>query len=36
VIKLFVVKCFRELKHDETISSITEEEAILESFYEKG
>lgn len=30
------MKCFRELKHDETISSLTEEEAILESFYEKG
>jgi len=31
-IKLFVVKCFRNISYDKTISSLTEEEAIFLSF----
>ena len=33
MIKLFVVKCFRKLSFDKTISSLTEEDAILLSFF---
>ncbi|WP_394296897.1 hypothetical protein [Methanosarcina siciliae] len=33
--KLFIVKCFRNLSFDKTISSLTEEEAILLSFYDE-
>ena len=37
MIKLSIVKCFRKLSYDKTISSLTEEEAILLSFfYESG
>ncbi|AKB57659.1 hypothetical protein MSBR2_1143 [Methanosarcina barkeri 227] len=36
MIKLFVVKCFRQLSYDKTISSLTEEEAILLSFYDEN
>jgi len=36
MIKLFVVKCFRNLSYDKTISSLTEEEAILLSFFDDG
>ena len=36
MIKLFVVKCFRKLSYDKTISSLTEEEAILLSFLMKN
>ena len=35
MIKLFVVKCFRKLSFDKTISSLTGEEAILLSFLMK-
>jgi hypothetical protein len=35
MIKLSVVKCFRKLSYDKTISSLTEEEAILLSFLMK-
>jgi hypothetical protein len=34
MIKLFIVKCFRSLSYDKTISSLTEEEAILLSFFD--
>ena len=33
MIKLFTVKCFRKLSYDKTISSLTEGEAILLSFF---
>jgi hypothetical protein len=37
MIKLFIVMCFRKLSYEKTVSSLTEEEAILLSFYdEKG
>jgi len=36
MIKLFVVKCFRQLSYDKTISSLTEEEAILLSFFDEN
>jgi hypothetical protein len=36
MIKLFVVKCFRNLSFDKTVSSLTEEEAILLSFYDEN
>ena len=36
MIKLFVVKCFRNLYFDKTISSLTEEEAILLSFFDEN
>ncbi len=36
MIKLFIVKCFRNLSFDKTISSLTEEEAILLSFYDEN
>ena len=36
MIKLFVVKCFRNLSYDKTISSLTEEEAILLSFFDEN
>ena len=36
MIKLFVVKCFRKLSYDKTISSLTEEEAILLSFFDEN
>jgi hypothetical protein len=36
MIKLFVVKCFRSLSFDKRVSSLTEEEAILLSFYDKN
>ena len=35
MIKLFVVKCFRKLYFDKTISSSTEEEAIILSFFDE-
>src|SRR5665811_1181121 len=35
MIKLFIVKCFRTLSYDKTISSLTEEETILLSFLMK-
>jgi hypothetical protein len=35
MIKLSVVKCFRKLSYNKTISSLTEEEAILLSFLMK-
>ena len=34
LIKLFIVKCFRKLSYDKTISSLTKEEAIMLSFYD--
>jgi hypothetical protein len=37
MIKLFIAMCFRQLSYEKTVSSLTEEEAILLSFYdEKG
>ncbi len=36
MIKLFAVKCFRNLSYDKTISSLTEEEAILLSFFDES
>jgi hypothetical protein len=37
MIKHFVVKCFRKLLYDKTISSLTEEEDIMRFFVdEKG
>ena len=36
MIKLFIVKCFRRLSYEKTISSLTEEEAILLSFYDEN
>ena len=36
MIKLFVVKCFRKLSYDKTISSLTEEESILLSFFDEN
>jgi len=36
MIKLFIVKCFRKLSYDKTISSLTEEEAILLSFLDEN
>ena len=36
MIKLSVVKCFRKLSYDKTISSLTEEEAILLSFFDES
>ena len=36
MIKLFVVKCFRKLSYDKIISSLTEEEAILLSFFDEN
>ena len=36
MIKLFIVKCFRKLSYDKTISSLTEEEAILLSFFDEN
>ena len=36
MIKLFIVKCFRSLSYDKTISSLTEEEAILLSFFDEN
>ncbi len=36
MIKLFVVKCFRNLSFDKTVSSLTEEEAILLSFFDEN
>ena len=36
MIKLFIVKCFRTLSYDKTISSLTEEEAILLSFFDEN
>ena len=36
MIKLFIVKCFRTLSYDKTVSSLTEEEAILLSFYDEN
>jgi hypothetical protein len=36
MIKLFVVKCFRNLSFDKTFSSLTEEEAILLSFFDEN
>ena len=35
MIKLFIVKCFRSLSYDKTISSLTEEEAIQLSFFDE-
>src|SRR5450759_3761988 len=35
MIKLFIVKCFRTLSYDKTISSLTEEEAICYLFLMK-
>ena len=34
MIKLFVVKCFRKLSYEKTISSLTEEEATMLSFFD--
>ena len=36
MIKLSVVKCFRKLSYDKTTSSLTEEEAILLSFFDES
>src|SRR5674536_36643 len=36
MIKLFIVKCFRTLSYDKIISSLTEEEAILLSFFDEN
>ena len=36
MIKFSVVKCFRKLSYDKTISSLTEEEAILLSFFDES
>lgn len=36
MIKLFVVKCFRNLSYDKIISSLTEEEAILLCFFDEN
>lgn len=36
MIKLFIVKCFRGLSYEKTISSLSEEEAILLSFYDEN
>ena len=36
MIKLFIVKCFRKLSYDKTISSLTEEEAILLSLFDEN
>src|SRR5512136_2839013 len=36
MIKLFVVKCFRNLSYDKTISSLSEEETILLSFLDEN
>jgi len=36
MIKLFVVKCFRQLSYEKTISSLTEEEAILLYFCDEN
>jgi hypothetical protein len=36
MIKLFIVKCFRKLSYDKTISSLTEEEAIILSFFDEN
>jgi len=36
MIKLFIVKCFRTLSYDKTVSSLTEEEAILLSFFDEN
>ena len=36
MIKLFIVKYFRTLSYDKTIYSLTEEEAILLSFYDEN
>jgi len=35
MIKLFIVKCFRSLSYDKTISSLTEKEAIQLSFFDE-
>ena len=35
MIKLFIVKCFRTLSYDKTVSSLTEE-AILRSFFDEN
>nr|WP_321497218.1 transposase [uncultured Methanolobus sp.] len=34
MIKLFIVMCFRQLSYEKTVSSLTEEEAILLAFYD--
>jgi hypothetical protein len=36
MIKLFIVKCFRKISYDKTISSLTEEEAIILSFFDEN
>jgi len=36
MIKLFIVKCFRTLSYDKTVSSLTVEEAILLSFFDEN
>ncbi len=36
MIKLFIVKCFRNLSYEKTVSSLTEEEAIMLSFCDKN
>lgn len=36
MIKLFIVMCFRKLSYEKTVSSLTEEEAILLSFYDEN
>jgi len=36
MIKLFVVKCFRNLSYAKTLSSLTGEEAILLSFFDEN
>jgi hypothetical protein len=36
MIKLFVVKCFRKLSYDKTISSLTKEETILLSLFDEN
>ena len=36
MIKLFVVKCFRKLSFDKTISSLTEKDAILLSLFDEN
>jgi hypothetical protein len=33
MIKLFIVKCYRQLSYEKTVASLTEEEAILLAFY---
>ncbi len=36
MIKLFIVMCFRKLSYEKTVSSLTEEEAIMLSFYDEN